>query len=88
MKQDLKMEEYALFVDRMWIAIPDGVPDLRETAEARIDENPGWGLLVIQADSSVEVVIPADGEVMKDANSHSGALRTNTLMTLVHRLRM
>lgn len=88
LKQDLKMEEYALFVDRMWIAIPDGVPDLRETAEARIDENPGWGLLVIQADSSVEVVIPADGEVMKDANSHSGALRINTLMTLVHRLRM
>lgn len=88
LERDDKMEEYAQFVDRMWIAIPDDSAELWTAAEARIRENPGWGLMMIDHDGTINVIIPADGEVMKAADDRAGAFRETTLMTVIHKLHL
>ena len=82
------MEEYAEFVDRMWIAISDDSPELWTAAEERIRENPGWGLLMIDHDGTINVIIPADGEAMKATDDRAGVFRETTLMTVIHKLHL
>ena len=88
LKSDKKMEEYAEFVDRMWIAISDDSPELWTAAEERIRENPGWGLLMIDHDGTINVIIPADGEAMKATDDRAGVFRETTLMTVIHKLHL
>ena len=54
LRGDHKMQEYTNFCDYFYIAIPAGIPELLEEAEAI--RRPSWGILTVEKDGKVTVV--------------------------------
>ena len=85
LERDMKMQEYTTFVDDFWLAVPADALELVNAAQDRIEENPGWGLMLIHEDGSIEVDTAADGAQMKKNDDDVGVMREQALMTFAVR---
>lgn len=78
LRQDMKMQEYADFVDFAWIAVPEWLTDQAREKAAEVQGSDKWGVLAIDADGSVRVA-----EVPRRLR---GIMRDRVLEYLVHKL--
>lgn len=85
LERDTKMQEYTTFVDDFWLAVPDDAPELVNAALDRVEDNPGWGLMLIHEDGSIEVDTAADGDKMREDGDDVGVMREQALMTFAVR---
>ena len=81
LERDDKMQEYPQFVDLFWLAIPEGDDELYAAASDLLQDNPGWGLLLITSSGSAKVAQKAD----KSLTPTAGLLTKDTLMTFVNK---
>lgn len=83
LKRDTKMADYALYVDKFWIAVPDK-KELLDAARGYLGE--GWGLIAIQKDVGEDGLSHFSVRVEKQAEQGKPQFKERALMTLARKL--
>ena len=74
LKNDRKMQEYTVFVDKFYLAVPDEEDIVNAALSIKLDT---WGLIIVSKDGQIKVLQTADKlpAIMRDKTLNSLVLK-------------